>query len=284
MSYILDALRKAERERRSGRVPTLDAHHPLKQATRRPVWTWVLGVALLVNAAVLGVYWRSGSRLVPPTAGHPDARPAGPAAAAAPSRSTPVSRPEPATAPPVAPAPPASGLDRSAAVPVTPRSEPSDRGDRAAPAAPAVTTGVTGRPASGDSPPIQTLEEPRPGVAVADNPQRGARPVTTAATPAPVPAESRPPPAPAPAGDSAGARESVAPGAPPALTGLSLEVLVYSAERAERLVFINGRKYVEGQAIEGGFVIEAITAAGAIVSGEGQRFLLRPRLNPYVRP
>ena len=82
----------------------------------------------------------------------------------------------------------------------------------------------------------------------------------------------------------AGARESVAPGAPPALTGLSLEVLVYSPERAERLVFINGRKYVEGQAIEGGFVIEAITAAGAIVSGEGQRFLLRPRLNPYVRP
>jgi hypothetical protein len=68
------------------------------------------------------------------------------------------------------------------------------------------------------------------------------------------------------------------------VTGLRLEVLVYSAERAERLVFINGRKYVEGQAIEGGFVIEAITVSGAIVSGEGQRFLLRPRLNPYVRP
>ena len=66
---------------------------------------------------------------------------------------------------------------------------------------------------------------------------------------------------------------------------LSLDVLVYSAVPAERLVFINSRKYVEGQAVDGGLVIEAITADGVIVSGgEGQRFLLRTRLNPYVRP
>jgi hypothetical protein len=61
-------------------------------------------------------------------------------------------------------------------------------------------------------------------------------------------------------------------------------VLVYSDVAAERLVFINGRKYVEGQAIEGGIVLERITPEGAVLRHEGRRVVLRPRLNPYVRP
>ncbi|MBI2466448.1 MAG: general secretion pathway protein GspB [Candidatus Rokubacteria bacterium] len=60
-----------------------------------------------------------------------------------------------------------------------------------------------------------------------------------------------------------------------------LEVLVYSERASERLVFISGQKYVEGQRVDGKFVLEAITEEGALLSHEGQRLLLSPRLNPY---
>jgi hypothetical protein len=50
------------------------------------------------------------------------------------------------------------------------------------------------------------------------------------------------------------------------------------------MVFINGRKYVEGQAVDGQILLESITREGALLSQEGQRVLLRPKLNPYVAP
>src|SRR5262249_17532382 len=65
---------------------------------------------------------------------------------------------------------------------------------------------------------------------------------------------------------------------------LSLDVLVYSDLPAERLVFINGRKYVEGQAGDDWGVVEQITPDGAILRREGKQIVLRPKLNPYARP
>ncbi len=56
--------------------------------------------------------------------------------------------------------------------------------------------------------------------------------------------------------------------------GLTLDVLVYSDTPSERLVFINGRKYVEGQRTEQGLVVEAITPQGAMLNDQGRRFLL----------
>src|SRR5262249_272337 len=98
----------------------------------------------------------------------------------------------------------------------------------------------------------------------------------------PIPPEARPP-APAP-GDSPATREAAGPGVPPAVARLSLDALVYSVVPAERLVFITRPKYVQGQALEGGLVPEAIPTEGAIVSPDGQRFIRRPKLNPYTRP
>jgi general secretion pathway protein B len=60
-----------------------------------------------------------------------------------------------------------------------------------------------------------------------------------------------------------------------ALPKLRLEVLVYADAAAERMVFINARKYVEGQTIEGAILLERITPTGAVLSHQGQRFLLR---------
>ena len=60
-----------------------------------------------------------------------------------------------------------------------------------------------------------------------------------------------------------------------ALPKLRLEVLVYAETPAQRMVFINGRKYVEGGRIDESLVVEEITQDGTVLSRQGQRFLLR---------
>jgi hypothetical protein len=63
---------------------------------------------------------------------------------------------------------------------------------------------------------------------------------------------------------------------PPEVAGkLNLQVLVFSAVPAERLVFINNHKYVEGQRIDANLVVESITPDGAILSYQGKRLMLR---------
>ena len=61
MSYILDALRKAERERNLGQAPSLHAvtqPSALRQERRRSLWPLVAGVALLLMLAMAVVAWR----------------------------------------------------------------------------------------------------------------------------------------------------------------------------------------------------------------------------------
>jgi general secretion pathway protein B len=130
-----------------------------------------------------------------------------------------------------------------------------------------------------------------------------APPPTLAAAPrpeaVPIPAAPAPPPmiAPAPGLPPATAPPSVFTAPPPparpaslavqrldrmpltfrqSLPGLKLEVLVYSERQGEGLVFINGRKYTEGQSVEGTITLEAITPEGVILNYEGTRFLLAP--------
>ncbi|MGO1460963.1 MAG: general secretion pathway protein GspB [Marinobacter sp.] len=68
MSYILDALRKSETERRQGKVPDLGQqvqliHRPGKRRRSPVVW---VALALLVNAAVLAVvFWPESSAELP---------------------------------------------------------------------------------------------------------------------------------------------------------------------------------------------------------------------------
>lgn len=62
MSYILEALRKAERERTLGQAPDLNAV-AITPLPRRSIWPWLAGIAVAVNAAalvvVLGLRWRT---------------------------------------------------------------------------------------------------------------------------------------------------------------------------------------------------------------------------------
>ena len=53
MSYILDALKKAERERQFAKIPTVNTVHRGTWDRRRPIWLWIAGAAVLANAALL---------------------------------------------------------------------------------------------------------------------------------------------------------------------------------------------------------------------------------------
>ncbi len=63
MSYILDALKKADHERSVGEVPDLDAPH-WSQRRGGPVriWVWVVIGLLVVNGALLGVLFNRDDR------------------------------------------------------------------------------------------------------------------------------------------------------------------------------------------------------------------------------
>jgi general secretion pathway protein B len=69
MSYILDALRKSESERRQGRVPDLGQqvqliHKPKKKSSALAMW---IGAGLVLNATVLAVlFWPEPAPVVEP--------------------------------------------------------------------------------------------------------------------------------------------------------------------------------------------------------------------------
>ena len=69
-----------------------------------------------------------------------------------------------------------------------------------------------------------------------------------------------------------------------ALGRLNLDVLVYAETATQRMVFINGRRYVEGDLIAGLVRIEAIVPEGAMLVYEDQRLLLRPKANLELPP
>ena len=86
-----------------------------------------------------------------------------------------------------------------------------------------------------------------------------------------------------PRGPTRPATPTPGPAAPPPRRGgadeiskLKLTVHVWADKPAERLVFINGRKYVQGDRIEDKVLLEEITQEGAMVSYQGRRSLLRP--------
>jgi type II secretion system (T2SS) protein B len=97
---------------------------------------------------------------------------------------------------------------------------------------------------------------------------------------------TRPPAAPAPRRPPPTAQGTQAPTLAPPVTpvkppapseppGLKVEALIYAETPAQRTVFINGRKYVEGDSIDGRLRVEEIQEEGVVLSEEGRRFTLR---------
>jgi hypothetical protein len=94
---------------------------------------------------------------------------------------------------------------------------------------------------------------PAPSAPASPRPRSGTPTIQAAPAPAPVP---RPP-------------------ASPETASLRLEALIYADAPAERMVFINGRRYREGDSIDGRLRIEEIREEGVELSDQGRRFTLR---------
>jgi type II secretion system (T2SS) protein B len=217
MSYILDALTKAAKQR--------DRQAPVLQrllapaSTSRSAWTRsprALAALLVLNVGLLAVLVVTWLR--------PVAIPSPPESVG--KAVAPTSPPEQSLAP-------------------EPRPTPEARGGKAARREPDTVM------ATGPARPKRIGVEPPPG-------KLDRAPKITPAPPAvtpPVP-PAQPPTA-------------------PGLAGLRLDALIYSDVPAERMIFVKGRKYVEGDTIEDRVRVEEIQEDGAALSEQGRRFTLR---------
>jgi len=244
VSYILDALTKAARQR-DQQVPVVQR---LLSPRPRPQAPWsnasgrlliALGVNAVLLAAALSWWLRPAPVTGPsePTSAVPEA----------------VATPRPASASPrplvkLEPVPHAETTVEKSIAPTPGGEVTAPAGPNAAPAiaAPTVTPPATAPPIA-VAPPLTPPAAPRPGVAAP----------TIQATPTP-------PPGSVPRGP-----------APPEAVGLKLEALIYGDTRAERLVFINGRRYREGDSIDDRLRVEEIREEGVDLSDQGRPFTLR---------
>ena len=128
--------------------------------------------------------------------------------------------------------------------------------------------------------PAAPSSEPRVDAAAAAKPSApppAVSPLPRVGTPTlqPTPAT---PSAPAPTTSAAPALPPAAvgrPAAPPEAAALRVEALIYADAPAERMVFINGRRYREGDSIDGRLRVEEIKEEGVELSDQGRRFTLR---------
>ncbi len=240
MSYILEALKKAERERGIRRVPTLATVHDFQGIQRiRPA---IIVFGIIVCAAAAMWFFRPilNTTIRPPalspvnteqnTPKNPPAAESGATLSSVPDEhpAEPAAVPRTAKASDVPPAvPPRS------ATPSTPRPEPEVRMDAAR--APA-------QPDNGRSLMSQSAVVPQQGGSGEASPPGQAKPASL--------------------------RE--------AMSKLTISLLVYAEAETDRKVYINGKKYVKGDLVEGRFLIESITQEGATLSYQGERALLRP--------
>ena len=275
MSYILDALKKAERERDLGRVPTVTTAHVPIFGARRRLGLWVVAAALLLGGGLAIWLLHPSPGVVSPAA--PDVR-AGARISAPPSRVDPEQMSGPVQTD--------SGMPggRVQESPSQPGSESASI-PRPIPAPPRASArpGDLGEARSGERPPLQgrsfgAIPAEPPGVK--SKPDAG-RPV------APVPGEGTLRQGPEPAsGVDRGRPDAGAPSpsSPPpsvpalgaAISKMTLNVFVYADAEADRMVMINGQRYVKGQQVDGHYLVEDITHDGVLLSFEGERALLRP--------
>jgi hypothetical protein len=287
MSYILDALKRAEQQRggpaRAIRAPRA---FPTEGGSRR--WPWLVGGAAGMAVLVITIaFW-------PTTAPPPPAITSAPAdVPAVAARTVPVDvvpRAEPARPEPVArPAVGSSDVSRVAGSPAAPpaaeaRSSPAL--DRRAPArvvtppAERSTASRLAPPASAErskmgnlTPPPAAVERSAASGPIAPPMVRSAPPPAERVAPAPAPEVARAAPprpsAPEPAAPSGDVKAMAA--------KISLQVLSWAPEPKDRFVFLNGRRYGEGQKIDDQLLVERILEDGVVLSFQGERVTLKGR-------
>jgi general secretion pathway protein B len=262
MSFILDALRKSEhaRQRQTGPGLAEAPIAPTKPGTN--VWATAAIALLVVNLLAVGILLLRRAQkedvvesTVPTTTA--------PVADTAPGSANPTL----VTTPPTVGTPVTQG-----AAPVrTPSDEPASPGGRN-PLADEVGDASSAIEASSQSAAAAVPAGPR-AVVKNGSAQRGGSVVY-----APVPEASDPPyspPAEQPAVPQAAAlpdAEEVA--ARGGVAALHLDLHVYVAQPQQRFIFVNSRKYKEGDTLAEGPLVEQITPEGAVLNFRGSRFKL----------
>lgn len=269
MSLILDALKRAERERQAERSAALDdlpASAAPRPRRRRGRWLALGLLAAVVGAVALGV----GRRPKPAAqvAGKPAPAAAHPAPQAPPAQvPAPAATPAPAPAqPPIQARPAPSVLPGTEGVATLDDLTPESDVELvpAAPAAPPAATAST--------PPPELTAEPEPAPAEAESQEE---PEAAAAPPQPAtaaPPASRPvPPALTQKAPVRKLRE-MPPDYRADFPALTVEVHVF--EPGRRFVMINGRRYREGERLAEGPQILEIVRDGIVMDYRGERVLL----------
>jgi general secretion pathway protein B len=235
MSYILDALKKAAEQRGANATVLLRPSAPLARAARLRRLPWIVVGGLLLLNMVGLVYLMRPAAVIMPAP-------------------QPVSPPKVALIQPIEPPAPPPPTQVIPAEP--PRSVAPVRPITPAATPPTVTAPAVTSPAVNPAAPGRTSVD---------------RPVSDKTIVRIAPERAAPGARPAPVEPKA-----AAPGAPPKADGrFKLEVLSYSDVPAQRLVFINGRRYREGETMDGGVKIEEIREDSVVLSDAGQRFTLR---------
>lgn len=262
MSFILDALKKAEQERGFGEVPGIDSLHDQPPRRRRRRWLWVVVAVLLLNALVLAaLWWRGPGGTNDGTI--PTAPPAGPVAESAPE---PVSMPPPVSLPDRLPAAQTEGAGASAAQP-NPPPEIARRPLRPLPLPDALP-----QPAPPKAEDLQATAPPAPAAATL------AAPVVPRNV-----VELRPPSPPSPPqAEAAWKTLPLWPLVPDKISRqvkgrLVLNAHVFSEYPEDRFVLLNMRKYREGDQMSEGPYLEEITLDGVIFAVPNGRFRLKWR-------
>lgn len=276
MSYILDALRRAEAERGRGGVPGLHTQAtpvpgalPTEERTAPSrLLAVTVGVLVVAGLAAAGTWWAmqrsaptggvvlAGAQTTPPPG--VAAVPSAPASSV-PSAPTPAATPsDPTVAPTAAPAVPTAGVTPSPAPAPAPRSAPEPR-----PAPPAAREKA---PAAAARPPAP--EAPR---------SRAAEPAAERAPTSAVTArqrESLPAPATATAGPTGTVfAQSDLPDAVRAqLPVLKISGATYSTNPTYRMAIVNGQVLHEGDLAAPGLMLEKIEPGRTIWSFKGYRY------------
>jgi general secretion pathway protein B len=262
MSFILDALKKSENERQRQDGPSLADVRVIRKNPERPWWVVAVAALLVVNLGVLVVVlMRNG-----------DAKPAQPAQAApAPVPSAPQ---QSYSAPPPQPAPTQQDQyqqrqpqqqNYQQTVPTDPSVRSlADEASGYGEGYPQDQSHLAGAATVPEGPPmVRQIEPPSvaplPSAAVFE--ARQATNVTAPRGGALVGNETLPT-----------FEDLVSSGTN--LPELHLDIHVNSVKPAERFVFVNMRKYLEGDALKEGPTVERIISEGVILNQRGMRFLL----------
>lgn len=247
MSYILDALRRADAERDRGAVPTLHARHepgPIED-DERPSRPWILlaggAVALVVTGAV-GAWWLMGS----------DPEPRVSVVAAGPS--------------------PITGSQSPPAMSTTPAANALPVPSPAFPQPPTSTQATVAEAA-------RSTAVPGPAPLAAPRPARAQLPITTgssASTPARRTAAASA--AASTAGPDDRNRVYAVADLPDAvkrdLPRVAISGGSFSRDKASRMVMVNGQVLHEGDAVAPGLVLESIRLKSAVLAWKGYKYEL----------